>query len=31
MKEGDLESLPSGSVHFIGKINYMMKKNIIKE
>lgn len=25
-KEGGLDSLPSGSVHFIEKVNYNMKK-----
>lgn len=27
-KEGALDSLPSGSVHFIGKINCNMKRKI---
>lgn len=30
MKEGGIESLPLGSVHSTGEINYIMKKNIYK-
>ena len=31
MKEGGIDSLCSENVHFVGKINYIMRRNIIKE